>query len=82
MKYLLLILVVVAVFAWLSISRRRGGGGGPGAGRSSGEAPRGGAPARMLACAHCGVHLPQPDALFDAGGKPYCSEAHRLAGPR
>jgi uncharacterized protein len=38
-------------------------------------------PPAMLACAHCGLHLPQPDALFDAGGHPYCSAAHRLSGP-
>jgi len=28
------------------------------------------------------VHLPKTDALFDGGGRPYCGEAHRLAGPR
>jgi uncharacterized protein len=36
----------------------------------------------MLACAHCGVHLPSADALRDAAGRAYCSDAHRLAGPR
>ncbi len=36
----------------------------------------------MLACAHCGVHLPQADARLDAAGRPYCSDAHRLLGPR
>jgi hypothetical protein len=28
------------------------------------------------------VHLQQADARFDAAGRPYCGEAHRLAGPR
>lgn len=36
----------------------------------------------MIACAHCGVHLPQDEAAFDAVGRPYCSAEHRLAGPR
>jgi hypothetical protein len=28
------------------------------------------------------VHLPSADALRDAAGHAYCSDAHRLAGPR
>ena len=36
---------------------------------------------RMVACAHCGVYLPATDAL-EADGHPYCSPAHRTAGPR
>jgi uncharacterized protein len=39
-------------------------------------------PQAMLACAHCGLHLPQADASFDVAQRPYCSDAHRLAGPR
>lgn len=35
----------------------------------------------MVECAHCGVHLPASDAVLD-GSRVYCSEAHRLAGPR
>ena len=38
--------------------------------------------AAMLACAQCGLHVPKAEALFDAAGRPYCGEAHRLAGPR
>ena len=38
-------------------------------------------PQTMVACAHCGVHLPQHEACADAAGLPYCSDAHRLAGP-
>jgi uncharacterized protein len=78
MKYLLLLLVVLAALAWLSIGRRRRNGTPP-EGRGARREPV--APT-MIACAHCGVHLPQPDALFDAAGRPYCSDAHRLAGPR
>jgi uncharacterized protein len=32
----------------------------------------------MVACAHCGVHLPRSEAL-DARGLHYCSVAHRDA---
>lgn len=35
----------------------------------------------MRRCAHCGVHIPDSDAIV-AGGRHYCSEAHRDAGPR
>ncbi|MBS0305367.1 MAG: hypothetical protein JSR43_08310 [Proteobacteria bacterium] len=83
MKYLLVLLVIGVAVAWLAGARRRDLGARRGAGGSRERARRPGAePATMLACAHCGVHLPQPDALFDAAGRPYCSEAHRLGGPR
>lgn len=32
----------------------------------------------MLACAHCGLHMPQDEALPGRGGV-FCSEAHRSA---
>jgi len=35
----------------------------------------------MRRCAHCGVHLPDSEALA-AGGLHYCSRAHLDAGPR
>ena len=34
----------------------------------------------MIACAHCGVHLPSSAALL-ARGNAYCSAAHRDSGP-
>jgi uncharacterized protein len=43
------------------------------------HAPRQSGPARptaMVPCAHCGVHLPHSDALFNDAGQPFCSEAH------
>lgn len=36
----------------------------------------------MLACAHCGVHLPRDEAAFDVAGRPFCTPEHRVAGPR
>jgi uncharacterized protein len=73
MKYLL-VLVVVAVLLWLMFGRRRGSGGT----RKPAAPP---APAAMIACAHCGVHLPRSDAV-GSGAQWFCSEAHRIAGPR
>lgn len=35
----------------------------------------------MVACAHCGVHLPASEACRDTAGRSYCSAAHRDAGP-
>ncbi len=34
----------------------------------------------MVRCAHCGVYVPEAEALGD-GGHRYCSQAHRTAGP-
>ncbi|MFT3813769.1 MAG: PP0621 family protein [Acidovorax sp.] len=39
------------------------------------------APQDMVECAHCGVHLPRPDAL-PLDGAHYCCAVHRAAGPR
>ena len=83
MKYLILLLVIVVV-GWLTIGRRRRppGAGKPAAKSVPPQAPAQAPPQAMLACVHCGVHLPQAEALQDAAGRPFCSEAHRLAGPR
>ncbi|MGH6647123.1 PP0621 family protein [Aquabacterium sp.] len=42
-------------------------------------------PLQMVACAHCGMHLPANEALVSsqAGEQHhFCSEDHRRAGPR
>lgn len=78
MKYLL-VLVVVAVLVWMLMARQRSRPKGPGPTKGSRkDSP----PAAMLACAHCGVLLPPDEALNDKAGRVFCSEAHRLAGPR
>jgi uncharacterized protein len=38
------------------------------------------ATAKMVACAHCGVHIPESEAVRD-GDRHYCSEAHRRKTP-
>lgn len=45
------------------------------------DAQQGGAPAVLVACAHCGVLLPQAEALEESG-KVYCSAEHRRLGAR
>ena len=67
---ILLFLVVVFVLLWLlrgATTRRRRGPPKP---------PQ--APQEMIACAHCGVHLPRDEALPGRGGV-FCGDAHRTA---
>ena len=82
MKYLLVLLVIViAVGVWRSrpraqtIEARR-----PAARADSRLQP----PQDMVACAHCGLHLPRSDALvLGNASRPayYCSAEHRAQGP-
>ena len=76
-KIVLLVLIVVA--AWMLLSRTRRVR--PPADRKPTPKPAAES-ARMVACAHCGLHLPQAEVQTDGVGRNYCSEAHRLAGPR
>ena len=68
---ILLFLVAVFVLLWLlrgaTTNRRRVGAAKP---------PQ--APQPMIACAHCGVHLPRDEALPGRGGV-FCGDAHRAA---
>jgi len=34
----------------------------------------------MVRCSHCGVHLPEGDAVTNAQGEFFCDPAHRQAG--
>jgi uncharacterized protein len=79
MKYLL-VLLVIAIGLWMLNKRLRGPGSSrpPAGGR---EGAKSQAPAAMLECAHCGLHLPAADAVSD-GDHVYCGEAHRRLGPR
>jgi len=74
-KWLLTIaIVVIALMLWF--------GKGRGGGASSRDARRRTpGPQAMVSCAHCGLHLPQPDALEGEGGRHYCSAEHRRLGP-
>jgi uncharacterized protein len=71
-RVLLLLAVVVAVF-WLARGGRRRDASGRGP-TSPATAPR----EEMVACRHCGLHLPSSEALPGRGGH-FCSEAHRAS---
>ncbi len=94
MKYLILIAVVLVV-GWLTLGRRnrlpKGGKADAPADaaqskannpKSNSESNKNSGPQTMLSCTHCGLHLPQTDAVFDTEGRVFCGAAHRLAGPR
>ena len=67
-KFLLLILVIVAAW-WLAKGFRR---------KDTGKEVHKGAaaPEQMVTCSHCGLYLPQSEAIPD-GDKFFCSAEHR-----
>jgi uncharacterized protein len=69
-KLLLLILVIVAVW-WLTKGFRRKG--------ASGSASEG-VPEQMVNCGHCGLYLPQSEAVREGDRFFCCAEHRRLAG--
>jgi len=73
LRVVLVVLLVAVVLWWLSARPRVR------ASKNEGRTP--GEPQAFARCAHCGVHLPLADAVVERGIA-YCSEAHRLAGPR
>ena len=70
-----IVVLVVAIILWLLTARSRSRA------RSGKGAHKPEQPESFARCAHCGVHLPLNDAVVDRGIV-FCSEAHRLAGPR
>lgn len=71
--FFFLLLALAAYVAWQWWRRSQAAGRTPP--RRQVEAPQ-----AMVRCAHCGLHLPQPDAL-PAGDRYFCSEEHRALGP-
>ncbi|HAU58655.1 MAG TPA: hypothetical protein DCW87_14600 [Comamonadaceae bacterium] len=69
MKYLVLLVVLVLGYAWWRSQRR-----------AESPPPRRPTPAAtpqdMVACAHCGVHLPRSEALTH-GPRTYCCAEHQ-----
>ena len=68
-KYLLIVAIAAVVYALVRSQRKP-----PAPPRR--KPPAVAAPQAMVACAHCGVHLPKDDALWK-DGRGYCSRAHR-----
>jgi len=74
-KWLLVLAVVVLGYVWWRHQRQAEAA--ERAARPRPPAPPSApAPAPMLRCRHCGVHLPATDAVRGALG-PYCSHEHR-----
>ena len=74
-----LFLRVLAVFALYLLVK--GFGRKSSASARKAEEPASPAGERMVGCAHCGVHLPQSEAVDDNGAY-FCGEAHRRLGAR
>ena len=70
MKWLILFLVIWVAWRVFRSVRRSA----PPRARS----PRGEA---MRACAHCGLNVPESEALIESETLSYCCEAHRRLGP-
>lgn len=80
LKYLILALVVLWLWKarpWASPNASR-----PARRENRSTGPQ--APQEMVACAHCGIHLPSSEALSEPTAFPrlyYCCQAHLQAGP-
>jgi len=87
MKYLVLLAILAVVVLWF-FGRGRGKAPPepqappPPTPQAQNEAAAEADVTEILACAHCGVHLPRTEAAFDLVGRPYCSPEHRVSGPR
>jgi uncharacterized protein len=71
MKYLLILLLVLVVI-W---AVKRGRTPKP---PTPTAAPDASVPSEMVTCAHCGIHLPQEEAVAGQQGL-YCNTEHRVA---
>lgn len=77
-----ILLVILIILAWIgarSLLQKRLDGPGSGGGRQ-GRDEGDGEVEEMTRCAHCRVFIPRSQAVY-GNGRPYCSEAHRRAGP-
>jgi uncharacterized protein len=71
MKYLIWLLVILVAIWAFKRSRR------PAKPAEDPKTPSA-TPSNMVACAHCGLHLPQEEAVTGTKGL-YCSTEHRAA---
>lgn len=82
---LLFVLLLIGLFYARRALRRMGGNDGPSAGEGSGGRREREASTpeieQMVACAHCGLHVPESESVRSAG-EFFCSEEHRRLGVR
>ena len=77
MRNLLLFILILIAIWWVrrALANLRGGAGTRGAGDASTKRTGDGVEP-MLACRHCGVHVPESEGVRD-GDAFYCCEEHR-----
>ncbi|WP_374259780.1 PP0621 family protein [Zoogloea sp.] len=86
---ILFVLFLIGLYYVRRALRRPGGDAGPAAGDDiggAGRASRTPPPPRveveqMVACAHCGLHVPESEGVRGDGAF-FCSDAHRRLGVR
>lgn len=76
-RILFFVALAAVVVWWLFLRKPRRPLDGQGPARPG----RGGAVDDIVACAHCGLHLPRADAVVE-GDALYCGEEHRRLGRR
>ncbi len=85
MRVLLWMLIGLAVYLlWRKWQRERDAATADAARQAAPRRPGAEQPStgRMVRCAHCGLHLPESEAVRSGDGRDYCSPAHLSAGPR
>ena len=75
MKYLVLLVVLVLAYGWWSSQRRTDMRSKADTARHHATPPLP-APQDMVACTHCGLHVPRAEALTQ-GTAHYCCAEHR-----
>lgn len=83
MRNILIFILLLIVIWWVrrALQRPPRGTGSPGS-LGAGRGSTSDNPEHMLACAHCGVHVPESEGVHD-GNAFFCSEDHRrLGAPR
>ena len=72
-------LIILALLIWLIIRLIRRMLTKPDSASAKAPPPKVGTD--MVRCAHCGIHIPENEALY-RDKHPYCCKEHRQAGPQ
>ncbi len=75
MKYLLFAVLAYVAWRWYTAQRAKDE---PAAQAPPAPAQPEVATEKMVSCAHCGIHLPQSEALAGPGSLHFCGDEHRL----